>query len=189
MYDPMNILTNVQSELIAKKALPSTLPTPSNANWNPLFFFHNTNEKNNDAVMDELAAEEENLAIESEILETKYTTLSDKKAKLLAELNEEASISSRIAALKTEIAAIDVLISSIPQAEELGNEILFYADVEAEEREVDRNGRELLLLARRRMEIKSNYVRLGSILFFFVMYSTTILLQQDAAASFEIESR
>ncbi len=53
----------------------------------------------------------------------------------------------------------------------------------------DENAAELLGLVRTRIEIRKGYIRLGALGIFLIIYIGNVLLQQNVAESFSVESR
>jgi hypothetical protein len=97
---------------------------------------------------------------------------------------------SNLEALCKEICALDTLSSRIPLANSLCSEILKSEKKNQSENDaVEVHAQDLLELAKGRIEKKTGYLRLVSLLTFFCLYSAATLLQREGTLATDVEGR
>jgi hypothetical protein len=97
---------------------------------------------------------------------------------------------SKLEALQNEIGALDILTSRIPWAKSLGSEIcLSEKKDQGDEDAVAMHAQDLIELAKERIEKKTGYLRLLSLLTFFCIYSAATLLQREGTLATDVEAR
>jgi hypothetical protein len=96
---------------------------------------------------------------------------------------------SKLEALRNEICAFDTLTKQIPPSNSLVSEILLSVKEDQGDDAVAKNAQYLMELANERIEKKSGYMRLFSLLIFFCLYSAATLLQREGTLQADIEGR
>jgi hypothetical protein len=125
-------------------------------------------------------------------LEVEHQAILQRKSAELTKIQEEEdarkATENQIASLETQIRAIDVLRSKHmnDQTRHAAENIIVAATKSNRERETLAH---LLALAKARVANKSAYFRMWSLLFFFLIYASTVLVQKDISTAFEVESR
>jgi hypothetical protein len=105
-------------------------------------------------------------------------------APIIAEISAHQAMQKSILGRTMRLGCIE---NSLLSKEELATEIIAYHDtpdtVEKHEEKI------LLNLAYERIVLKAKYSKMLKLLMFFALYSASLLIRSDGAASFEIESR
>ena len=141
-----------------------------------------------------IEAEQRKLAAVKEAIEAENRRLTEQKSILeaeeSAEREAEAAERDHILSLNRNIQAIDALCARIPLSRNLASEILLTSQMNQKEINVlEAHSKELLSLARKKIERKQNYIKLISLILFFSLYATVLILQRQDSPSYDIQSR
>ena len=137
-----------------------------------------------------IEGEERFLLQERAAIEKKRKELADKKTCIKAEIKTNEQEKSKHLKVYDDILALETAREKIPTASNLSSEILLAREIDQDFRRThDREIAGFLMLAKTRQMKRKHYINLASLLFFFVMYSTAMLIQRDILSAFDFESR
>jgi hypothetical protein len=137
-----------------------------------------------------LDSDEKNLMAVRQAVDKKYKVIQEKRAKVKALVSVEEEELNRTKLVRRELQAIENLRSQITCSNSLVSEILLASEIEKDSRSQKvKDAQALVMMARAFILKKANYLRLGSLLFFFIIYSVTLFLQRAGTSTYEIESR
>ena len=144
--------------------------------------------------MDSIEIEQQKLAAVKDAIEAEHARLAQQKERLVAEdtavRESEAAERDHILSLNRNVQALDALCSRIPLSQNLASEFLLTSQLNRKEINVlENHSKELLPLAGKKIERKQNYIKLISLLLFFSLYATVLILQRQDSPSYEIQSR
>ncbi len=125
-------------------------------------------------------------------LEKQHQKIVERKLAVKAKEGEEAAarkaILNKIDSVETQIRTIDAL-----QAQHINDRTRDAADnilLDSTKPNRERDAlAQLLALVRHRIDTRNAYVRFGSLFLFFLLYSSTVLVQRDVTTAFGVESR
>ena len=125
-------------------------------------------------------------------LQSKHQKIMDRKTAEQAKQKQEEEarkvLLNHVAAVETQIKTIDVLRAKLfnDRTRDAAENILFDASKSNRERDALT---QLLALAKHRIATRQAYIRFGSLFLFFLIYSSTVLVQRDPSTAFGVESR